>query len=261
MRQSRRALLSGALNLTAAVALGQGVVVHQKAAQPRAKRSGLPFNARFVDVAGKAGIDHPVLYGSPQRKDYIIESVGCGCAFVDYDNDGWIDILVLGGSDLASPTTGISNRLYHNNRNGTFRDITIEAGLTKTGWACGACVGDYNNDGFEDLFLTYWGTNVLYRNNGNGTFTDVTQEAGLHGAGARWGSGCTFFDYDRDGNLDLFVSNYVDFNYAKTPRPGEKPCCFFQNVPVNCGPPAGYIEDKFRGRSSRALQKSGQSGF
>jgi len=236
MRQTRRAFLTGALTTAAAAAVGQGVVAHRSTALPHGKRSGLPFDAHFVDVAHLAHIDHPILYGSPNPKDYILESIGCGCAFIDYDNDGWIDILVLGGSVFSGPTPGITNRLYHNNRDGTFRDVTVDAGLTKTGWACGVCVGDYNNDGFDDLFLTYWGQNVLYRNNGNGTFTDVTREAGLLGTTTRWGTGCTFLDYNRDGHLDLFVSNYVAFDYEKTPRPGEKPYCFFGGMPVNCGP-------------------------
>jgi hypothetical protein len=235
MKPSRRAFLLGTLG-AAAAAFSQGVVAHKVVAIPRGKRSGLPFGAHFVEVAHTAGIDHPILYGSQNSKNYILESIGCGCAFIDYDNDGWIDILVLGGSRFSAPEPGITNRLYHNNRDGTFRDVTIEAGLTKTGWACGVCVGDYNNDGYDDLFLTYWGQNVLYRNNGNGTFTDVTREAGLLDSAERYGTGCAFLDYDRNGHLDLFVSNYVGFDYGKTPRPGEKPYCFFLNMPVNCGP-------------------------
>lgn len=234
MKQSRRAFLLSTLG--AAAAFGQGVVPHKVVPIPRGKRSGLPYNAHFVEVAQKAGIDRPILYGSQNPKNYILESIGCGCAFIDYDNDGWVDILVLGGSRFSPPAPGITNRLYHNNRDGTFRDVTVEAGLTKTGWACGVCVGDYNNDGYDDLFLTYWGQNVLYRNNGNGTFTDVTREAGLLDSEQRYGTGCAFVDYDRDGNLDLFVSNYVGFDYGKTPRPGKEPYCFFLNMPVNCGP-------------------------
>jgi hypothetical protein len=236
MQRSRRAFLLSALNAAAAAAFAQGVVAHKGTLQARGKRSGLPFDAHFVEVARKAGVDRPVLYGSTNPKNYILESIGCGCAFLDYDNDGWVDILVLGGSSFSGPEPGITNRLYHNNRDGTFRDVTIEAGLTKTGWACGVCVGDYNNDGFDDLFMTYWGQNVLYRNNGNGTFTDVTREAGLLGPASRYGTGCAFLDYNRDGHLDLFVSNYVGFEYGKTPRPGEKSYCFFLNMPVNCGP-------------------------
>lgn len=236
MKKSRRAFLSSALSAAAAAALGQGVVAHKGTALPRGKRSGLPYNARFVEIARKAGIDHPILYGSPNPKRYILEAIGCGCAFLDYDNDGWIDILVLGGSSFTAPEPGVTNRLYHNNRDGTFSDVTVKAGLTKTGWASGVCVGDYNNDGFDDLFLTYWGQNVLYRNNGNGTFTDVTREAGLLSAAPRYGTGCAFLDYNRDGHLDLFVSNYVGFEYGKTPLPGEKPYCYFLNMAVNCGP-------------------------
>jgi hypothetical protein len=236
IKQSRRVFLLSTLTAAAAAAFGQGVVIHKRAALPPGKRSGLPFKAQFVDVARQAGVDHPVIYGSPSSKDYILESLGCGCAFIDYDNDGWIDILVLGGNSLTHPESIVTNRLYRNNRDGTFRDVTHEAGLAKSGWACGVCVGDYNNDGFDDLFLTYWGQNVLYRNNGNGTFTDVTREAGLLNETTRWGTGCTFVDYNRDGYLDLFVSNYVAFDYSKTPRPGEEPYCFFHNVPVNCGP-------------------------
>src|SRR5258705_3000702 len=118
-----------------------------------------------------------------------------------------------------------SNRLYKNNRNATFADVTEKAGLVRSGWASGATVGDYNNDGFEDLFLTYWGQNVLYRNNGDGTFTDVTKDAGLLNEKVRWGSGCTFVDYDRDGRLDLFVANYLQFDPKTTPRKGQDAAC------------------------------------
>ena len=147
--------------------------------------------------------------------------MGCGCAFFDYDNDGWLDILVLTGSRNGDPPGDASNRLYKNNRDGTFTDVTGKSGLLRTGYWYGVAVGDYNNDGFEDLFLTGYPNNALYRNNGNGTFSDVTREAGLLDVEPRFGSGCTFVDYDRDGHLDLFVSNYLLFDPKAVPRAGE----------------------------------------
>jgi hypothetical protein len=204
--------------------------------QPRGKPSGLPFHARFVDVAAQAGLTAPVIYGGVDRKSYILETVGCGCAFFDYDNDGWLDILLLCGTRLEGAPQGATNRLYKNNRDGTFTDVTAKAGLLRTGWAQAVTIADYNNDGFEDIFITYWGQNVLYRNNGDGTFTDVTNEAGLLDGRVRWGSGCTFFDYNRDGYVDLFVANYLDFDFARVPKPGENANCTWKGVPVNCGP-------------------------
>jgi enediyne biosynthesis protein E4 len=203
---------------------------------PRAKPSGLPFHAHFIDVARQAGLKEPVVAGHQDHNDYIFECMSCGVAFFDYDNDGWLDILVLSGSRFSDPPPTASNRLYKNNRNGTFTDVTEKAGLFRTGYAYGVTVGDYNNDGFEDLFLTYWGHNVLYRNNGDGTFTDVTKEAGLRNPQSRFGSGCAFLDYDRDGKLDLFVSNYVVFDPNSVPRAGSSASCDYKGVPVNCGP-------------------------
>jgi len=176
-------------------------------------------------------------YGEGTTATYLTEIMGGGCAFFDYDNDGWMDVFMLGGRRLESIPAGASNRLYRNNRDGTFTDVTAESGLTDAGWAVGVCVGDYNNDGFEDLFLTYFGQNRLCRNNGNGTFTDVTAHAGLLSKTTRFGAGCTFVDYNRDGWLDLFVSNYADVDLATMPKPSlERPNCNFEGVPVNCGP-------------------------
>jgi hypothetical protein len=129
-----------------------------------------------------------------------------------------------------------TNRLYRNNRNGTFTDVTGKAGLKRAGWASALCIGDYDNDGFDDLFLTYWGQNVLYRNNGDGTFKDVTEKTGLSFKETRWGSGCSFIDYDRDGDLDLFVANYLSFDLASAPEPGKGVNCTWKGIPVNCGP-------------------------
>jgi hypothetical protein len=203
---------------------------------PRGKPSGLPFHAKFTDVAAHAGLREPVIYGPPDRMDYIIESMGCGVAFLDYDNDGWLDIFLLSGTRREGPVEGATNRLYKNNRDGTFTDVTAKAGLTRQGWAMGVTVGDYNNDGFDDLFITAWPQNYLYRNNGDGTFTDVTEKAGLLHPGNRWGTGCTWVDYDRDGHLDLYVSNYLVFDFDKIPIAGKNPNCNYKGVAVNCGP-------------------------
>jgi hypothetical protein len=218
-----------------AVASGQ-MATRSVKPMPRGKPSGLPFHARFTDVAARAGLREPAICGGVDRNLYIIEAMGSGIAFFDYDNDGWLDIFVLSGSRLEGPPPGATNRLYKNNRDGTFADVTAKAGLTRTGWAYGVTIADYNNDGFDDIFITYWGQNVLYRNNGNGTFTDVTKEAGLLAPGVRWGSGCTFLDYDRDGHLDLFVSNYLKFDLKTVPLAGQLASCNWKGIPVNCGP-------------------------
>ena len=203
---------------------------------PRGAPSGRPFNAHFVDVAQGAGLLEPVIYGDEDIANYIIESTGCGCAFIDYDNDGWMDLFVLCGTRLHGAPEGATNRLYKNNRDGTFTDITEKAGLHSLGWACGVCIGDYNNDGFDDIFLTRYGQNALYRNNGDGTFSDVTKEAGLWNDQVRYGSGCSFLDYNRDGHLDLFVSNYVGFDFKTAGIPGQNPYCRWREIPVECGP-------------------------
>src|SRR6266436_4966689 len=193
MKLTRRSFLHYSLGALAVGSPGQGVVSRKAKAEQRMAPSGRPFNARFTDIAKEAGLVLPVVYGEADHKDYILETVGCGCAFFDYDNDGWMDIFLLSGSSMAGAPSGASNRLYRNNR--------------------------------------------------DGTFTDVTKQAGLENSKTRWGAGCTFVDYNRDGHLDLFVSNYVQFDATHIPKPGQDVYCNWKGVPVNCGPrglPPGY---------------------
>lgn len=236
MKLSRRAFLHLVGSSIAFRTLGQGMSSRNVTPQLRQAPSARPFGATFLDVARHAGLSQPVIYGGIDRKDYILEADGCGCAFLDYDNDGWMDIFILTGTRLAGSPIDNTNRLYKNNRDGTFTDVTDKAGLRDAGWANSVCVGDYNNDGLEDMFCTYFGQNKLYRNNGDGTFIDVTKAAGLFDPSTRWGAGCSFLDYDNDGNLDLFVSNYVQFDFQHVPKPGANVNCNWKGLPVNCGP-------------------------
>src|SRR3954469_11693303 len=198
MRVTRRTFmhvsLASAASLSTPRALAQGIASHTAQPLARPAPSGRPFLSRFVDVAAVSGLTAPVVYGALDGQKYILEAIGCGCAFIDYDNDGWMDLFVLCGTRLEGAPPEATNRLYKNNRDGTFTDVTEKAGLRSIGWASGVCVGDYNNDGFDDIFCTYFGQNILYRNNGDGTFTDVTKAAGLWEAEQRWGAGCTFLD-------------------------------------------------------------------
>jgi len=204
---------------------------------PSAPKESPPL-AHFEDIASRAGLTITNVFGGLDTKTYIIETTGTGVAIFDYDNDGWPDIFFANGTtlELASRRTGPSGHLYRNNHDGTFTDVTLKAGLATTvGWGQGVCVGDYDNDGWEDLYVTYYGKNLLYHNR-NGVFEEVAQKAGVAGSGTSWGTGCAFVDYDRDGYLDLVVANYVDFDQATAAKPGERSTCVWKGVPVMCGP-------------------------
>jgi hypothetical protein len=196
-----------------------------------------PKLAYFTDIAEKAGLTMTTVFGGVDTKKYIIETTGTGVAIFDYDNDGWPDIFVVNGTTLEGfpPGKGPTNHLYRNKHDGTFADVTAQAGLIATGWGQAVCVGDYDNDGWEDLYVTYYGKNRLYHNQ-KGVFSEIAQTAGVAGTGKAWGNGCAFVDYDRDGLLDLVVANYVDFDVSTAPGPGERPACMWKGVAVMCGP-------------------------
>jgi hypothetical protein len=202
--------------------------------QPKPPQNAVAY---FTDVAQKAGLTAPIVFGGKDTKKYIIETTGTGAAIFDYDNDGWPDIFLVNGTTLEGFSAGQAptNHLYRNNHDGTFTDVTVKAGLNATGWGQGVCVGDYDNDGWEDLYVTYYGKNRLFHNQ-NGVFTEMADKAGVAGSGKAWGTGCAWVDYDRDGHLDLMIADYVDFDLATAPTPGERPSCVWKGVPVMCGP-------------------------
>ncbi len=219
----------------------------------------------FVDMASKAGLNMDVIFGGKETKTYIIETTGTGAAIFDYDNDGWPDIFVVNGTTLdAVPGKAPTSQLFHNNHDGTFTDVTRKSGLGISGWGQGVCVGDYDNDGWEDLFVTFYGQNHLFRNKGDGTFEDVSKKAGIPTTGTRWGTGCAFVDYDRDGKLDIAVANYVDFDVSKAPKPGDGAFCMWKGTPVMCGP-RGLAGDKnvlYHNRGDGTFEDvSAKSGF
>ncbi len=194
---------------------------------------------QFVDVSEQAGLKIPNVWGGITNKRLIVETKGSGLAFFDYDNDGWLDIYLTNGNRLdAHWPAGKApiSHLYKNNRDGTFTDVTEKSRLGRTGWQTGVCVGDYDNDGWDDLFCCFWGHNILFHNNGDGTFTDVTHKSGLAQKKGRWGTGCNFLDYDRDGNLDLFVCNFVKLDPDGIPSANDMSFCQWKGVPTMCGP-------------------------
>lgn len=229
------ALLGFGLTMSA---YAQGIASGSAPAAARPRLSGLPFRASFVDVAYEAGVRARAVQGDPKKKKYIIEANGTGIGFIDYNNDGRLDIFLVNGSRLASFPAGQepTNHLYRNDGSGKFTDVTKEAGVGRSGWGNGVCRGDVDNDGNEDLYVTYWGFNSLYRNRSDGRFEDIAAAVGVAGQKNTWSTGCTFVDYDRDGRLDLLVSSYVGFQLDKAPLPGQLPFCLFKDQPVYCGP-------------------------
>jgi hypothetical protein len=213
-------------------------VRQQNTVPAKAETESESLGVSFINVGHESGLNAKTIFGGEHKNKYLLETTGCGVAFYDYDNDGWLDIFLVNGSRLEGFPAGAepTSHLFRNNRDGTFTDVTARAGVAHSGWGQGVCVGDYDNDGWDDLFVTYFGKNVLYHNNGDGTFTDVSQKAGVAGKGTRWNTGCAFVDYDRDGHLDLFVANYIDLDLATAPVPESGPC-LYKSVMVACGPP------------------------
>ena len=211
---------------------------------PPAQSNASPPTVDFRDIAPEAGLTAENVSGDADNKRYILETTGDGVAIFDLDNDGLMDILLVNATTMDGKGRGekSTSHLYRNTGNMRFVDITQKAGLGKVGWGQGVCAGDYDNDGYEDLFVTYYGHSVLYHNEGNGTFKDVTEAAGLKSDAVRWDTGCSFFDYDLDGKLDLAVTGYVEFDRDKIPEPGSGGYCQWKGMPVMCGPrglPAG----------------------
>ena len=209
-------------------------------AQQAAKPASSPAQpvANFVDIAGKAGLTMSEIFGGIDTKKYIIETTGTGVAIFDYDNDGWPDIFIVNGTTLRICREAETARRIISTATITTARLPMsprKPGLAASGWGQGVCVGDYDNDGWEDLYVTYYGKNRLYHND-NGVFTDVADKAGVGGSGKAWGTGCAFVDYDRDGQLDLIVANYVDFDLSTAPAPGDRPSCIWKGAPVMCGP-------------------------
>ncbi len=184
--------------------------------------------AQSVNIAAAVGLKNVFPNGGDESKTWIVETTGSGAAWIDYDNDGDVDAFLVSGE-------GGTNRLYRNT-GGQFTDVTESTGLGSEGWGQGVCAGDYDNDGFTDFLVTYWGQNRLYRNHKGERFEDVAESSGLRQTRVRYNTGCAFLDYDNDGDLDLFVANYLKFDFESTPRPGDNPYCYYRNIPTVCGP-------------------------
>ena len=197
-----------------------------------------PIAVDYRDVAVEAGLTAVNVSGGEDKKKYILETTGSGVAIFDFDGDGWMDIFLANGTTLDGGGKGekATGHLYRNLGHLRFQDVTASAGLARSGWGQGVCAGDYDNDGHPDLFVTYYGHSVLYHNEGNGVFQDVTAASGVRSEAVRWDTGCSWFDYDNDGRLDLVVTAYLEFDRAKVPEPGSGSYCIWKGIPVMCGP-------------------------
>ncbi len=209
---------------------------------------------QFVDVTAAAGIHFKHVDGRSGQK-YLLETLGSGAAFFDYDNDGRCDLYIVNGADLPGFTAPVppTNVLYRNNGDGTFTDVTAQAGVGHTGYGVGCAAADYDNDGYRDLYVTNYGPNVLYHNNGDGTFTDVTQKAGV--GDSRWSTSCAFLDYDRDGDLDLYVVNYMNF------RVEENRWWEMRGVRTYCSPADQIAGSLFVSESDTLYRNNGDGTF
>jgi hypothetical protein len=216
-------LLSG-MSIVTALALGG------RRAPPQ------PHAPLFSDVGKAWGLTRPTVFGPLEGQKYILESTGTGVAVIDYDSDGRPDLFFVNGSRLGGFSGDPPTSMLFHNMGDHFEDVTARAGVGFHGWGQGVCIGDYDNDGFTDLYVTYYGYNVLYRNRGDGTFEERARQAGVAGKEPRWGAGCAFVDYNRDGNLDLIVANYVAYQDAASREPGSTGLCMWKGIAIMCGP-------------------------
>ncbi len=265
MALARLCLILSVLTAASTVSAFQGMATasRPKRPPPSIQTNLPPIRVDFRDIAEQAGLQAVNVSGSESHKKYILETTGNGVGIFDYNNDGLMDIFVVNATTLDGRPKGATSHLYRNLGSLRFQDVTADAHLTREGWGQGVCIGDYDNDGRRDLFVTYYGHSVLYHNEGNGTFKDVTAESGLASPLVRWDTGCSFLDYDLDGKLDLVVTGYVEFDREKVPQPGNNSYCQWKGLPVMCGPrglPAArnlLFHNDGLGRFSDMSEKSG----